>query len=88
MPKAVPLAMARVAGAIQAARYKALGGPEPKISSTALAVMAAGQFISGEKAAGALGFVAQVSTDEAIRRTLGWFQSRGMIGKVARAERR
>jgi dihydroflavonol-4-reductase len=57
----------------------ALRGPEPKISSSAIAVMASGQFISGEKAARSLGFKPEVSVDEAIHRTLRWFQSQGMV---------
>jgi nucleoside-diphosphate-sugar epimerase len=79
MPKSIPLAAARAVSALQAVRYKYLRGPEPKISSSAIAVMALGQFISGEKAAQDLGFAPEVSVDEAIRRTLSWFKSQGLV---------
>jgi dihydroflavonol-4-reductase len=81
MPKSIPLPAARLVSVLQSARYKFLRGPEPKISSSAIAVMASGQFISGEKAARSLGFRAEVSVDEAIHRTLRWFQSEGMVPK-------
>jgi dihydroflavonol-4-reductase len=79
MPKSIPLPVARLVSALQTARYKFLRGPEPKVNSSAIAVMASGQFISGEKAARSLGFRPLVSVDEAIHRTLRWFQSRGMV---------
>jgi dihydroflavonol-4-reductase len=79
MPKSIPLAAARAMSALQAARYKYLRGPEPKISSSAIAVMASGQFISGEKAAQSLRFAPEVSVDEAIRRTLSWFKFQGLV---------
>jgi nucleoside-diphosphate-sugar epimerase len=78
-PKLIALPVARILSALQTVRYKYLGGPEPKISSSAIAVMASGQFISGEKAARTLGFVPEVSVDEAIARTLRWFRSQGLI---------
>lgn len=78
-PKLIPLPAARILSALQTARYKYLGGPEPKVSSSAIAVMASGQFISGEKAARNLRFVPEVSVDEAIARTLSWFRSQGLI---------
>jgi dihydroflavonol-4-reductase len=81
MPKSIPLPAARLVSVLQSARYKFLRGPEPKISSSVIAVMASGQFISGEKAARSLGFRAEVSVDEAIHRTLRWFQSQGMVPK-------
>ncbi|MEH2473662.1 dihydroflavonol-4-reductase [Nitrobacteraceae bacterium AZCC 2161] len=79
MPKSIPLPAARLVSVLQSVRYKFLRGPEPKISSSAIAVMASGQFISGEKAARSLGFKPEVSVDEAIHRTLKWFQSQGMV---------
>jgi nucleoside-diphosphate-sugar epimerase len=56
-----------------------LNGPEPTISESAIAVMASGQFISGEKAKRALNFTSQVSVDEAIERTLAWFKKLGLV---------
>jgi dihydroflavonol-4-reductase len=79
IPKAIPLPAARAVSALQTARYRFLRGPEPKINSSAIAVMASGQFVSGEKAARSLGFAPKVSVDEAIRRTLNWFKSQGLV---------
>jgi dihydroflavonol-4-reductase len=78
MPKAIPLNVARLVSAWQAFRFK-LGGPEPKVSDSAIAVMSSGQFIDGEKARQQLGFYPEVSIDEAIARALKWFQGRGLV---------
>jgi nucleoside-diphosphate-sugar epimerase len=56
-----------------------LGGPEPKVSESAIAVMSSGQFIDGEKARQQLGFYPEVSIDEAIVRALKWFQGNGLV---------
>jgi len=78
MPKAIPLGAARLLSAWQAFRFK-LGGPEPKVSDSAIAVMSSGQFIDGEKARQQLGFYPEVSIDEAIGRALRWFQGNGLV---------
>lgn len=78
MPKAVPLNVARLVSAWQTFRFK-LGGPEPKVSDSAIAVMSSGQFIDGEKARKQLGFYPEVSIDEAIARALKWFRGRGLV---------
>jgi nucleoside-diphosphate-sugar epimerase len=41
--------------------------------------MSSGQFISGAKAEKELGFKAEVSVDEAIRRSLDWFRREGLV---------
>ena len=78
MPKAVPLNVARLLAAWQAFRFK-LGGSEPKVTDSAIAVMSLGQFIDGEKARRELGFHPEVSVDEAIARALKWFQGNGLV---------
>jgi hypothetical protein len=49
MPKAIPLNMATLLSAWQTFRFK-LGGPEPKVTDSAIAVMSLGQFIDGQNA--------------------------------------
>ncbi|MCB1327034.1 MAG: NAD-dependent epimerase/dehydratase family protein [Spirochaetales bacterium] len=78
-PRALPLGLVRLVGALQSLRYRLKLGPPPKISKTAIAVMAAGQFLSGERAARDLGFEAQVSVEEAVTRALSWFREIGYI---------
>ncbi|MBW2687796.1 MAG: NAD-dependent epimerase/dehydratase family protein [Deltaproteobacteria bacterium] len=82
-PKAVPLAAAKFLSMLQTLRYK-LGGNAPKISSTAIAVMSAGQFLDGSKAERELGFKAAVSLDEALRRALEWFRGVGYVKAQSR----
>lgn len=78
-PKKFPLPLVRLLGAFQELRYKLNLGPVPKISRTAIAVMASGQFLSGAKAAEDLGFEAQVSVAEAVERALVWFKEVGYV---------
>jgi dihydroflavonol-4-reductase len=76
-PRRVPLAVARGVSAVQHLRWR-LGGPEPKLSATAIAVLAKGQFLDGSKAARDLGYRAEVGLDETIARALRWFRELGM----------
>ncbi|MGH8561668.1 MAG: NAD-dependent epimerase/dehydratase family protein, partial [Nevskiales bacterium] len=78
-PRAIALPVAKAVAAIQAFRYHYLKGPLPKVDSTAIAVMSAGQFLNGAKAERELGFRATVSVDEAIRRALAWFRAQGYV---------
>lgn len=68
-----------MAAKLQALRYQLLGGALPKIDASGIAVMGAGQFLHGSKARSELGFDAEVSADEAIRRALNWFRGSGYI---------
>lgn len=78
-PKPIPLALAKTVAALQKFRYLHLGGPLPKVDDTAIAVMSAGQFLDGAKAARELDFRASVPLEETIRRALAWFRARGDI---------
>lgn len=78
-PKPIPLPLAKLASNLQTLRYRYLSGPVPKVDATAIAVMSAGQFLNGGKAARELGFHAKVTVDEAIRRALDWFRGRGYV---------
>lgn len=76
IPKAAPLWVAKVLNKAQTAVYK-LGGPVPKISETAIAVMSAGQHLDGAKAERELGFKAEVSMEDALQKALAWFREAG-----------
>ena len=78
-PRAIPVAIARAASALQTARYKWLKGPMPRVDATAIAVMSAGQFVNGAKARRELGFMATETLDNAIERALAWFRSNGYV---------
>ena len=79
MPKAIPLAGAMLVAKLQALRYRWFKGPLPKVDATGIAVMSGGQFLIGTKAREELGFLASVSTDEAICRALQWFKAQGYV---------
>jgi dihydroflavonol-4-reductase len=78
-PKAIPLAVAKIVSEWQTLRYRYLHGPVPKVSASAIAVMSSGQYLDGSKAERELGYRPEVSIDDAIRRTLEWFQAQRMI---------
>jgi len=78
-PRAIPLPIARLASWLQTLRYQHLNGPLPRVDATAIAVMSAGQFLSGAKAERDLAFRAEVSVDEAIGRALRWFRQNGYV---------
>lgn len=77
-PAKVPLPLARALGAWQRWRY-AHGGPFPKITPTALAVMSAGQHLDGAKAQRELGFHAQLDLESTLTRALEWFRAEGYL---------
>ena len=79
VPRAIPVAMARAASALQTARYRWLKGAVPRVDATAIAVMSAGQFVNGAKARSELGFTATETLDNAIKRALAWFRSNGYV---------
>ncbi len=79
VPRSIPLAMARIVGKLQAARYKLFGGAAPVISETAIAVMSGGQLVSGDKAKSELQYEPSVDLDETIERAYRWFRQVGYI---------
>ena len=78
-PRSVPLAVARGASQLQELRYHLVGGEPPKLSATAIAVMSAGQFLDGAKAARVLGYQPEVPLRRAIERALAWFRQVGYV---------
>jgi dihydroflavonol-4-reductase len=79
-PKVVPLRLARIVARLGSIRYRLFRGALPKLSQSAVAVMASGQFIDGSKALEELGYAPRVSLAETIERSLNWFRSHGMVG--------
>lgn len=79
--KVIPLFVVKTIGKLQEIKYKLFGGTPPKISSTAIAVISAGQFLEGSKAEQELGFKAEVSLEQALQKTLKWFADVGYFKK-------
>lgn len=78
-PKPIPLAVAKTVAKLQAWRYRFLGGDEPTLNDTAIAVLSAGQFLEADKAKQELGFAPTVDLEEMIRRTLSWLRQAGYV---------
>lgn len=72
--KTLPLPLAKTISKIQEAKYRLLGGEPPLLSSTAIAVMSAGQFLDGSKAANDLGYKPSHSTEQMVEKALDWFK--------------
>lgn len=77
--RAVPLPAARLISQIQTLRYRWFKGPVPRVDATAIAVMSAGQHLSGAKAQNELGFTSSVTLDDTITRALHWFRAQGYV---------
>ena len=74
----MPLPVARAVSAVQALRYR-LGGPPPQISATAIAVMSAGQHLSGDKALRELDYQPRLTLEQTLDSALDWFRSVGYL---------
>ncbi|HEX6245466.1 MAG TPA: NAD-dependent epimerase/dehydratase family protein [Polyangiales bacterium] len=79
--RVAPLWLAKALGKIQELRYTRFHGPLPTLSSTAIAVLASGQFLDGSKAGRELGYEPEVSLEDAIRRALDWFLAEGYVAR-------
>jgi dihydroflavonol-4-reductase len=80
MPKVIPLRLARLVAKLGSIKYRLFRGAVPKLSKSAVAVMASGQYIDGSKAQEELGYAPRVSLAETIERSLNWFRAQGMVG--------
>ncbi len=80
--RVIPLPVARLVSFFQEARYRFFGGALPKVSKTAIAVLASGQFLDGSRAAAELGFSSQVSVEQAVERALAWFEANGYVKRA------
>lgn len=77
-PKAIPLPLAKLVNRLQTLAYR-LGAAPPKVDATAIAVMSAGQHLSGDKAAAELGYSPTVGLEDAVARALAWFREVGYV---------
>lgn len=75
----IPLTVAKWISRFQELNYRLLGGNIPQLSSTAIAVLALGQFLDGSKARNELGFHPTLNLTETIQLTLDWFRSVGYL---------
>lgn len=79
--KVIPLMAARLISKLQETKFNVVGGELPKLNSTAIAVMASGQFLDGSKAARELNFKCTLDLKMTIKRTIEWFTKVGYIKK-------
>jgi dihydroflavonol-4-reductase len=82
----IPLPVARLVSQAQELKFKLLGGEVPKLSSTAIAVLALGQFLDGSKAQNELGFKTNLDLNQTIKRTIDWFRSIGYVSSPDRVK--
>jgi len=80
VPKRVPRIVAQAVAGYQKMRHQ-FGGPVPTITSTAIKVLAGGQFLDGTKALNEFDFRSFVSVEEAIERAITWFKENGYLAK-------
>ncbi len=83
-PRPVPLGVARAVARAQALRFRLFGGAPPRLSDTAIAVMAYGQYLDGEKAERQLSFRAALRLEETLDRAIAWFRQVGYIPTLER----
>ncbi|WP_420386161.1 NAD-dependent epimerase/dehydratase family protein [Roseivirga sp.] len=79
LKKTVPLNMAKLVNKLQETRYALFRGDAPKISSTAIAVMAGGQHLDGNKAKVELDYTPNLTMRDAVDRAFIWFEKNGYI---------
>ncbi len=77
--RVIPLPVARLVSQFQELRFKLVGGEVPQLNSTAIAVLALGQFLNGSKAKTELEFQPSLDLNQTIKRTIHWFRSVGYI---------
>lgn len=81
LKKVLPLWLAKLISRLQEIRYTLLRGDAPKLSSTAIAVLAGGQHLDGSKAREELGYEPDLTVEEAIDRAYHWFIKENYIYK-------
>lgn len=79
LTKTVPLNMAKFVNKLQETRYALFKGEPPKISSTAIAVLAGGQHLDGTKAKVELDYTPDLTMRDMIDRAYIWFEKHGYI---------
>jgi len=79
LTKTVPLNMAKFVNKLEETRYALFKGNPPKLSSTAIAVLAGGQHLDGTKAKVELDYTPELTMRDAIDRAYIWFEKHGYI---------
>ncbi|SFA81402.1 MULTISPECIES: NAD-dependent epimerase/dehydratase family protein [unclassified Bacillus (in: firmicutes)] len=79
--KKIPLPIAKVIAHFLEFKAKIFKEEKVKLDSTAVAVMALGQFLDGSKARHEFGFTQSETLEETIKRSLTWFFNEGYINK-------
>lgn len=77
--RTIPLSVAQLVSQLLETKYKLFGGQLPQLTSTAITVIAKGQFLDGSKARQELGFTNTLSLEQTIERTVNWFRSNKYI---------
>lgn len=81
LTKTIPINMAKLISKLQETRYALFRGEPPKLSSTAIAVMAGGQHLDGTKAKVELDYAPNLTMRDTIDRAFIWFEKNGYIKK-------
>lgn len=79
LEKTLSLKLAKVISKVQETKYALFRGTPPTLSSTAIAVLSNGQHLDGSKAQEELGYIPELSTEDAIHRAYTWFKKEGYI---------
>lgn len=79
--KRIPLPIAKVIANFLEYKAKIFKEKKVKLDSTAVAVMALGQFLDGSKARHELGFVQSEMLEETIKKSIAWFFKEGYINR-------
>ena len=77
--KTIPLKLAKLISKIQETKYAVFRGSPPKLSSTAIAVLASGQHVDISKAKDELGYQPELDINTMIARSYNWFKKEGYI---------
>lgn len=80
----LPLTVAKIFSKAQEIRYTLFQGPEPKLSATALSVLAGSQHLDGSKAKVALNYTPDHSMKDAVEKALIWFERNGYVKSTGR----
>lgn len=81
LEKTVSINMAKLTSRLQETRYTLFRGDPPKLSSTAIAVMAGGQHLDGTKARVELDYTPDLTMRDSVDRAYIWFEKNGYIRK-------
>lgn len=79
LEKTLSIKLAKLISKVQEIKYTLFRGTPPTLSSTAIAVLANGQHLDGSKAKDELGYMPELSADDAVHRAFNWFKKEKYI---------